>query len=133
MVKDFQKVVDSIYVKNGKNDILVDIYITGSNSYLLSNRISTLLTGRFVEISMLPLSFKEYLLLKEDARPNVLQGFSPYGIAIKNVSDKPDRNAIKAELNWTRIAFDDYIKFGGFPQTLEMDADTSIDNYLAGV
>mgnify|MGYP000454864910 FL=1 len=55
-VPDFQKVVDSLYVK--KN---TDAYITGSNAYMLSGDLATLLTGRYVEISMLPLSFKEYL------------------------------------------------------------------------
>ena len=54
-VQDFQKVVDSLYVK--KN---TDVYITGSNAYMLSGDLATLLTGRYVEISMLPLSFKEY-------------------------------------------------------------------------
>lgn len=51
----FEKVVDSLYVK--KN---TDIYITGSNAYMLSGDLATLLTGRYVEVSMLPLSFKEY-------------------------------------------------------------------------
>lgn len=55
-VPDFQKVVDSLYVK--KN---TDVYITGSNAYMLSGDLATLLTGRYVEISMLPLSFKEYM------------------------------------------------------------------------
>ena len=55
-VPDFLKVVDSLYVK--KN---TDVYITGSNAYMLSGDLATLLTGRYVEISMLPLSFKEYL------------------------------------------------------------------------
>ena len=55
-VPDFQKVVDSLYVK--KN---TDVYITGSNAYMVSGDLATLLTGRYVEISMLPLSFKEYL------------------------------------------------------------------------
>lgn len=54
-VPDFQKAVDSLYVK--KN---IDIYITGSNAYMLSGDLATLLTGRYVEISMLPLSFKEH-------------------------------------------------------------------------
>ena len=52
----FQKAVDSLYIK--KN---VDVYITGSNAYLLSGELATLLSGRYVEIKMLPLSFKEYL------------------------------------------------------------------------
>ncbi len=55
-VPKFQKAVDSLYIK--KN---VDVYITGSNAYLLSGELATLLSGRYVEIKMLPLSFKEYL------------------------------------------------------------------------
>ena len=52
-ISDFQKAVDALYIK--KN---VDLYITGSNSKLLSGELATLLSGRYVEIKMLPLSFK---------------------------------------------------------------------------
>ena len=55
-VTQFQKACDSLYIK--KN---VDLYITGSNSRLLSGELATLLSGRYVEIKMLPLSFKEYI------------------------------------------------------------------------
>lgn len=55
-VQEFQKVVDSLYLRDN-----VDIYITGSNAYLLSGEIATLLSGRYVEIKMLPLSFSEYM------------------------------------------------------------------------
>ena len=55
-VEDFPKVVDSLHIK--KN---VDIYITGSNAYMLSSEIATLISGRYVQIEMLPLSFKEYM------------------------------------------------------------------------
>ena len=55
-VPSFEKVVDSLYVKPD-----VDIYITGSNAYMLSGDLATLLTGRYVEIKMLPLSFREFL------------------------------------------------------------------------
>lgn len=55
-VDEFEKAVDSLYIK--KN---TDIYLTGSNAYLLSGELATLLSGRYVEISMLPFSFKEYL------------------------------------------------------------------------
>lgn len=52
----FQKAVDGLYIiKN------VDVYITGSNAYLLSGELATLLTGRYIEIKMYPLSFKEYI------------------------------------------------------------------------
>lgn len=55
-VKDFQKVVDSFFIKDD-----IDIYITGSNSYLLSGELATLLTGRYVKIELLPFSFAEFV------------------------------------------------------------------------
>lgn len=55
-VQDYQKAIDGLYIK--KN---TDIYITGSNAYFMSGELATLLSGRYVEIEMLPLSFKEYL------------------------------------------------------------------------
>ena len=55
IIPNFQKVADSLYIN--KN---VDLYITGSNANLLSSELATLLSGRYVEIKMLPLSFKEY-------------------------------------------------------------------------
>lgn len=54
-VPDFQRVVDSLFL-NPK----IDIYLTGSNAYLLSGELATLLSGRYVTIEMLPLSFKEF-------------------------------------------------------------------------
>ena len=60
MIPEFQKVADSLYLN--KN---IDLYITGSNAKLLSSELSTLLTGRYVEIKMLPLSFKEFISSKD--------------------------------------------------------------------
>lgn len=57
-VDQYEKVVDSLFVQNG-----IDIYITGSNSYMFSGQLATNLRGRYIEISMLPLSFKEFALL----------------------------------------------------------------------
>lgn len=54
-VKEFQRVIDSIFLNDN-----ADIYITGSNAYLLSGELATLLSGRYVTIEMLPLSFKEF-------------------------------------------------------------------------
>ncbi len=54
-IDEFQRAVDSLYIK--KN---IDLYITGSNANLLSSELATLLSGRYIEIKMLPLSFKEY-------------------------------------------------------------------------
>lgn len=55
-VESFPKVVDSLYIKEN-----VDIYVTGSNAYMLSSEIATLISGRYVQIEMLPLSFREYM------------------------------------------------------------------------
>jgi predicted AAA+ superfamily ATPase len=54
-VPQFQKVVDSLFIKEN-----VDVYVTGSNARMLSGELATLLSGRYVEIGMLPLSFAEY-------------------------------------------------------------------------
>lgn len=54
-VPDFEKAVDSLFIKDN-----ADIYITGSNAYFMSGDLATLLSGRYVELKMLPLSFKEY-------------------------------------------------------------------------
>ena len=56
-VEQFPKVVDSLYIKDN-----VDLYITGSNAHMLSSEIATLLSGRYIQIEMLPLSFKEYMI-----------------------------------------------------------------------
>ena len=61
VIDKFEKAVDSLYIK--KN---VDVYITGSNAYLLSGELTTLLSGRYIEIKMLPLSFKEYVTAFDD-------------------------------------------------------------------
>ena len=60
VVKDWQKAIESFRL-----DFECDIYITGSNSHLLSGEFSTYLTGRFVEIKLLPLSFAEFLEFHE--------------------------------------------------------------------
>ncbi len=62
-VEDFPKVVDSLFIKDN-----VDIYITGSNAYMLSSEIATLISGRYIEISMLPLSFAEYVSTTGDKK-----------------------------------------------------------------
>jgi len=55
-VQDFQRVVDSLYLRKS-----LDLYLTGSNAWLLSGDLATLLSGRYVQIQMLPLSFSEYV------------------------------------------------------------------------
>ena len=85
----FQKAVDSLYIK--KN---VDVYITGSNAYLLSGELATLLSGRYIEIKMLPLSFKEYISAFEDT--NYTQLFLNY---MKNGGMPGNINILKTNPN----------------------------------
>ena len=71
-VPEFEKTVDSLFINKD-----VDLYITGSNAYLLSSELATLLTGRYVEIKMLPLSFKEYISAFED-KTDIAKKFRNY-------------------------------------------------------
>ena len=87
-VAAFEKVVDSLYVKPD-----IDIYITGSNAYMLSSDLATLLTGRYVEIRMLPLSFKEFLgITALDAEQGLTEylrdGGLPYIAVMNRTSEK---------------------------------------------
>ncbi|MDR1880276.1 MAG: ATP-binding protein [Tannerellaceae bacterium] len=71
-VKEFERLVDGLYVKPN-----IDVYITGSNAYLLSSELGTLLTGRYISIHILPFSFREFLLTQTDiSRTDLL--FSNY-------------------------------------------------------
>ena len=73
-VPQFEKAVDSLFLKEN-----CDVYITGSNAYFMSGELATLLTGRYVELKMLPLSFKEFCSgLKESQSLNNVQKFNLY-------------------------------------------------------
>ena len=99
-VTAWEKTINSFLV-----DANVDIYITGSNAYLLSSELSTLLSGRYVEIKMQPLSFKEYLDFTETDQAGNLQ-----------------------EL------FNQYLKFGGLPTVVElMEFPDTINPFLEGI
>lgn len=86
-VNEFQKVIDSLYLK--KN---VDIYITGSNAYMLSAEIATLISGRYIQIEMLPLSYKEYSEgMKENNKVPTLMSYienSSFPQVLQFVNDK---------------------------------------------
>ncbi len=71
--KGFEKAVDSLFIKNN-----VDLYITGLNAYMLSGELATLLSGRYVEIQMLPLSFREYLDFTHAGKDNLMTSFTRY-------------------------------------------------------
>lgn len=88
LVPDFQRACDSLYILDN-----VDLYITGSNAKLLSGELATLLSGRYVEIKMLPLSFSEYISavgstdLSRKYRDYILNGSFPY---ILELSERKD-------------------------------------------
>jgi len=105
-VPEFAKVVDSIYVKEN-----VDVYITGSNAYMLSSDLATLLSGRYVEIRMLPLSFREYC--EATGR-------------LSSSNENSER--------WADLAFAEYLRFGGLPYTTVMEkTEEKINTYLEGI
>ena len=90
-VPSFEKAVDSLYIMDD-----VDIYITGSNAYMLSSELATLLSGRYVEIKMLPLSFKEYItetgLNKENGFFEFMKtGGIPYVASMDRTDEKVDQ------------------------------------------
>jgi len=89
-VPEFQKAVDSFFIKDN-----VDVYITGSNAQMLSGELATLLSGRYIEISMLPLSFAEYYEMvggdKRDAWNSYFKnGGFPYAAAIEDEDIRRD-------------------------------------------
>ena len=99
-VSSWERVINSFLV-----DANVDIYITGSNAYLLSSELSTLLSGRYVEIKMQPLSFKEYLDFLESGKE-------------MNLQEK----------------FNQYLEYGGLPTVVELlDHPDTIGPFLEGI
>lgn len=99
-VEDWEKAVNSLLV-----DINCDIYITGSNAYLLSSELTTLLAGRVYTINMYPFSFSEYLQINDNS----------------NTQDKYQ-------------LFNDYLKYGGMPMLINMkDNERLKTNYLADI
>ena len=99
-VPEFERLLVGLQTKEN-----VDLYVTGSNSYILSSELATILSGRSVSISMLPFSFKEYLEIYKNSTL--------------------DRNEV----------FNNYLNYGGFPQAADIPVDDveSIDIYLSGI
>ncbi len=107
-IDEVQNVIGFEEVINGfREDGNFSIFLTGSNSYLLSGELSTKLTGRYIEIEMFTLNFREYLEMKEF-----------FGKEIK---------ANKTE------EFNEYIRFGGFPKLLEFDDPSDKDTYITEI
>lgn len=101
-VKDFEEVLNEY-----RNDGDFSIFITGSNSYLLSGELVTKLTGRYIEFEMFPLNFQEYLGMKAFLKKTVKE------------------NLVEE--------FDTYLAEGGFPKALQYDSVQDKKTYIAGV
>ena len=109
-VKDWEKTVNALMV-----DTEADIYITGSNAHLLSTDLSTYLTGRYVEVKMLPLSFKEYMDLRGNGRnpKEVFAEFFEYG-GFPGIDPGLGEQAVSAMLDdlYSSIVFRDMVMRG---------------------
>lgn len=114
-IPDWQDAINSFRV-----DFDCDIYVTGSNAYLLSSEYATYLSGRLIEIKMLPLSFSEFL---DFHGYEVKEKKSPTGELRKRIYDKSGENYDPKEL------FEAYMKFGGMPGIADIGLDT--DKVLA--
>ena len=108
-VDKFEKVVDSLFIKEN-----TDLYITGSNAYFMSSELATLLSGRYIELKMLPLSFKEYYQAK---------------LEYEKMEQKENR-ILKILIQY----YNEYIVNSSFPYTLQLDSDLkNIHEYLRGI
>ena len=108
-VDKFEKVVDSLFIKEN-----TDLYITGSNAYFMSSELATLLSGRYIKLKMLPLSFKEYYQAK---------------LEYEKMEQKENR------ISKTLIQYyNEYIVNSSFPYTLQLDSNLkNIHEYLSGI
>lgn len=102
-------------VNSFRVDFDCDIYITGSNAYLLSSELSTYLSGRYVEIKVLPLSFKEFL---DFHGYTVAEKKSPSGSIRKRITDAD------GDVYDIRELFNEYARFGGMPMLADVGLET---------
>lgn len=102
-------------VNSFRVDIDCDIYITGSNAHLLSSELSTYLSGRYVEIKVLPLSFREFL---DFHGYTVTERKSPTGQPRKRITDA------EGEMYETKELYEAYAKFGGMPMLADVGLET---------
>ena len=102
-------------VNSFRVDFDCDIYITGSNAYLLSSELSTYLSGRYVEIKVLPLSFREFL---DFHGYTLTERKSPAGGVKKRIMDA------NGEIYDAKELFDAYARFGGMPMLADIGLET---------
>ncbi len=96
-IPSFEKLVDGLFATQN-----VDVYITGSNAFLLSSELATLLSGRYIEISILPFSFKEYLTARNIDTNNKYLNYEPLFLDYVNETSLPKGVELR-ELGFDKI------------------------------
>ena len=96
-VKEFERLVGGLFVKNN-----IDVYITGSNAHLLSGELATLLSGRYIELSILPFSFNEYLTARHIDITNKYLNYELLFFDFVNETSLPKGIALR-ELGYDKI------------------------------
>ncbi|MCI1218025.1 ATP-binding protein [Bifidobacterium crudilactis] len=102
----FEKILDSLFILNN-----VDLYVTGSNAFLLSSELATLLSGRYIEVHVLPLSFAEL------------------------VSSRESESTKLSDLDGTVVnqRFERYLNYGGFPFAAAIADEMTYRDYMTGI
>ena len=120
MIPGWEKAIDSLYAEG-----VADIYLTGSNSNLLSSEIATLLSGRYVIIKILPLSFQEYLLFVLERKQREEHQYNSLRRSLRKDLDQENNIALDIKR---------YIRFGGLPMIPFLPQERSmVITYLEGV
>ena len=126
---NFEKAVDSLFIKKD-----VDVYITGSNANMLSGELATLLSGRYVEISILPLSFSEHVSLRKN---NIVPAYikRESDDSVHRIYDSESGEALYVQVECDqKEEFANYLRYGSFPYVSQLEnKDTIIRAYLDGV
>ncbi len=120
LCEDFPEVIDSIYIRPN-----VDVYITGSNANFLSHEIATMLSGRFVEIKMLPLSFREFVQMRGGGERSRLYaeyvGGSSFPYAV-SLLDSPRELGDYLDGIYSTILLKDIVQRRKIPDPLMLDS-----------
>ncbi|MDR3197816.1 MAG: ATP-binding protein [Planctomycetaceae bacterium] len=137
-IKDFQRLVDSLFIK--KN---CDVYITGSNAYLLSGELATLLTGRYITAEMLPFSFSEYLQMKKSVNLSEIEGSANVDTQensakfLKLLKKESFGNlggqGILTPVMLKGSQLFDYLFYGGFPYSVKLGENKQSKAFLKSV
>ncbi len=115
MVDQFERVLDSLFIKGN-----VDLYVTGSNAYMLSGELATLLSGRYVEIKVMPLSFAEFYSHQIDSVES-------------NAATSFNATSSQTPATSPETVFSKYLDCGGFPYATQIEDEQTYVSYISGI